>query len=83
MDYHIDLWLIELLTMALSKGLDGAIINPADETMKEAVQAYRVISGCDDGARLYIDNYGKKEDVFKISSNVNQKKTDTAVVKKN
>ena len=70
------------LTMALTKGLDGAILNPSDETMKEAILAYRAVSGYDDGARVYIENYANKEETLQLTPKVQLNQISTEVIKK-
>lgn len=46
------------LAAAFGAGLDFAIINPSSEPMMQAVRAWRVISGEDEGAANYVDTYG-------------------------
>ncbi len=48
------------LTMALSQGLDLAIVNPAQEEMQWALSAFRVLKGHDVGASAYIAQYGNE-----------------------
>jgi len=45
------------LTMALTSGLDSAIMDPGDEGMKGAVLAYELLAAKDKNAEEYIDAY--------------------------
>lgn len=45
------------LAMALSKGLDSAIIDPLDDNMIETIDGYRVIANLDRGSVDYIKKY--------------------------
>ncbi|MBC5998224.1 homocysteine methyltransferase [Romboutsia ilealis] len=58
------------LNLALGAGLDLAIINPNEEGMVEAIDAFRVINNIDKGCNKYIDKYGKvSKDLIKSKSN--------------
>ena len=46
------------LNLALGAGLDLAIINPNEEGMVEAIDAFKVINNVDKGCIKYIDKYG-------------------------
>ena len=46
------------LTMALQCGLNLPIINPQSEVMMGAIRAFKVISGIDEGTRVYLEAYG-------------------------
>lgn len=44
-------------TMALQRGLDGAIINPKSEAMMGAYRAYRALMGLDDQCQEYMEAF--------------------------
>ena len=46
------------LNLALGAGLDLAIINPNEEGMVDAIDAFKVINNVDKGCIKYIDKYG-------------------------
>ena len=48
------------LAMTLQAGLDLPIINPADEGMKEIIDAFQVLSNMDKEGKNYISKYGVK-----------------------
>ncbi len=54
------------LGLALSYGLDFAIINPNDSEVMDEIRAWRVLTGNDDFCDDYIKHYSKSQD---ISSN--------------
>lgn len=43
-----------MLAAAMSQGLDGAIMNPADSGMRETIAAWRLLNGVDKDAKDYI-----------------------------
>ncbi|QIB68544.1 dihydropteroate synthase [Aminipila butyrica] len=49
------------LTTAMDAGLDLPIMNPKDQGMKEAIYAYNVLSGQDEGSKAYIDRFGGQD----------------------
>lgn len=51
------------LMIAMNAGLDMPIMNPKDKGMKESIYAYNVLSGCDEGAKNYIEKFAKTDDV--------------------
>ena len=58
------------LNLALGAGLDLAIINPNEEGMVEAIDAFKVINNVDKGCIKYIDKYGNvSKDLTKLKSN--------------
>ena len=50
-----------LLTMAISRGLDGAIINPLDKQMMANIIAAEAIAGKDEYCMKYIKAYREKK----------------------
>lgn len=48
------------LAMTLQAGLDLPIINPADEGLKEIIDAFQVLSNMDKEGKSYISKYGVK-----------------------
>jgi len=50
------------LAAAFAAGLDLAIINPADQRMMDAVNAWRVLSGEDASAQKYVADYVNRSD---------------------
>lgn len=50
------------LAAAFSAGLDLAIINPGARRMMDVVDSWRVLSGEDEGARLYVERYATRSD---------------------
>ena len=50
------------LTMAMTMGLDVAIINPMSRDMMEAIDAYRVLANLDRDSVEYIGKYGENAD---------------------
>lgn len=61
------------LTLALGYGLDLPIINPNDDSMMEAINAFKVIKSIDKGCRGYIEKYSgnKKEKIKKVDGEIN------------
>ena len=58
------------LNLALGAGLDLAIINPNEEGMVEAIDAFKVINNVDKGCIKYIDKYGNvSKDLTKLKGN--------------
>ena len=58
------------LNLALGSGLDLAIINPNEEGMVEAIDAFKVINNVDKGCIKYIDKYGNvSKDLTKLKGN--------------
>ena len=58
------------LNLALGAGLDLAIINPNEEGMVEAIDAFKVINNVDKGCIKYIDKYGNvSKDSTKLKGN--------------
>lgn len=55
------------LAMALQAGLDLPIMNPADEGMKEIINAFEVLSNIDKDGKDYISKYGVKNSEKGIS----------------
>ena len=55
------------LTMAMEAGLDLAIINPNNEAMMGAVDAFRVLNVIDEKATLYVEKYAEIEAERKAS----------------
>lgn len=49
------------LSMAITAGLDMAIVNPMDERMMDTIKAARVLMGRDENAREYISMVGQKK----------------------
>lgn len=47
------------LSMALAAGLDAPIADPLSEDTRRVLLAYRVLSGCDEGAAAYLDAWEK------------------------
>ena len=45
------------LAMALSRGLDAAILDPFDKSMMETIDSYRVMADLDEYAMDYINKY--------------------------
>lgn len=64
------------LTMALTNGLDLAIINPNNEAMMGAMRAYKLLADIDKNSMEYIKAYGHNPDIKKIE--VNSSKGGTA-----
>ncbi len=66
------------LTMALMNGLDSAIINPEDDSIRDMLITYNMLMGKDESIKEYINNYNGKEythemvDSSKISSAINE-----------
>ena len=54
------------LAAAFGAGLDAPIMNPGSERFMDAVRAYRVINGEDDGSVDYIGRYATWTDPYKI-----------------
>ena len=50
------------LAAALGAGLDLAIINPGVQRMMDVVSSWRVLSGEDERARLYVERYADRSD---------------------
>ena len=59
------------LNLALGAGLDLAIVNPNEEGMVEAIDAFKVINNVDKGCIKYIDKYGNvsKSSLKSINNN--------------
>ncbi len=55
------------LAAAFGAGLDAPIMNPGSERFMDAVRAYRVINGEDDGSVDYIGRYATWTDPYKIA----------------
>ena len=62
------------LTMALTNGLDLAIINPNIPEMTGAVRAYKLLANIDKNSVDYIKNYGAMPNVSKIDPSKKEKK---------
>lgn len=62
------------LTMALTNGLDLAIINPNIPEMTGAVRAYKLLANIDKNSVDYIKNYGAMPNVSKIDPVKKEKK---------
>ena len=62
------------LTMALTNGLDLAIINPNIPEMTGAVRAYKLLANIDKNSVDYIKNYGAMPNVSKIDPAKKEKK---------
>ena len=62
------------LTMALTNGLDLAIINPNIPEMTGAVRAYKLLANIDKNSVDYIKNYGTMPNVSKIDPVKKEKK---------
>ncbi len=48
---------VSFLTQALAAGLDLPIVNPNNAAVMDAIAAYRVLSGEDDGAQAYVRRF--------------------------
>lgn len=62
------------MTMALSFGLDLAIINPNIEEMMQSFRVYNLISGNDKNGEKYIQSFGKQIEASVASSNADSLK---------
>ena len=56
------------LAAAFGAGLDAPIMNPGSERFMDAVRAYRVINGEDEGSVGYIARYAEWTDPYKIAA---------------
>ena len=56
------------LAAAFGAGLDAPIMNPGSERFMDAVRAYRVINGEDEGSAGYIARYAEWTDPYKIAA---------------
>ncbi len=50
------------LSAAFGAGLDLAIVNPGVRRIMDVVDSWRVLSGEDEGARLYVEHYAERSD---------------------
>jgi 5-methyltetrahydrofolate--homocysteine methyltransferase len=48
------------LSMALTSGLDAPIADPLSKEITDAIKAYRVLSGIDEGSSSYLDSFREK-----------------------
>ena len=56
------------LAAAFGAGLDAPIMNPGSERFMDAVRAYRVINGEDEGSVNYIGRYAEWTDPYRIAA---------------
>lgn len=49
------------LMLAMNAGLDMPIMNPKDDGMKEAIYAYNVLTGNDEGSKNYIEKFANTD----------------------
>ncbi|WP_368488404.1 homocysteine S-methyltransferase family protein [Clostridium sp. BJN0013] len=59
------------LTMALQAGLDLPIMNPSDESMKEIIAAFQVLTNIDKEGKEYVVKYGNKSKGEKLKKEEN------------